>query len=82
MAGLLQIRNVPEPARRTLKARAARAGKSLNSYLLDVIDREVSRPSVDEVLERAAGRSERSAVSALGAVHEARRSRSPSRGAG
>lgn len=81
MPGLLQIRNVPEPARRVLKARAAQGGQSLNSYLLDVIDREVSRPTVDEVLARAARRSERSSVSALESVLSARteRANGPSR---
>jgi plasmid stability protein len=76
MPGLLQIRNVPDPARRVLKARAARAGQSLNSYLLDVIEREVARPSFDEVLDRVSQRSERSPVSSLDAVHEARAERS------
>lgn len=72
MAGLLQIRNVPEPARQALKARAARAGKSLNSYLLDVIEREVARPSFEDVLERVSHRSERSPVSSLTSVQRAR----------
>jgi len=34
MASLLQIRNVPDEARRALKARAAARGESLNAYLL------------------------------------------------
>jgi plasmid stability protein len=72
----MQIRNVPEDARRVLKARAARAGKSLNSYLLDVIEREVSRPTLDEVFERVQQRSERSPVSSLKAVQQARDERS------
>ncbi len=76
-ASLIQIRNVPESARRVLKSRAASAGKSLNSYLLDVIEREVSRPTVDEVLERVQQRSERSPVSSLEAVQHAREERSP-----
>ncbi len=45
MGALLQIRNVPEAAHRALKARAAAQGQSLNSYLLDVIAREVERPT-------------------------------------
>ena len=72
----MQIRNVPEDARRVLKTRAARAGKSLNSYLLDVIEREVSRPTLDEVCERVQQRSERSPVSSLKAVQQARDERS------
>ena len=66
----------PEDARRVLKARAAKAGKSLNSYLLDVIEREVSRPTLDEVLERVQQRAERSPVSSLEVVQQARDERS------
>jgi plasmid stability protein len=72
---LLQIRDVPDEARRALKARAASRGQSLNSYMLDVIEREVSRPTVAEVLERAAARNERASASALDALHTARRER-------
>jgi antitoxin FitA len=69
---LLQIRNVPEATRRALKARAAANGRSLNAYLLDLLRREVARPSVSEVLQRAAGRSEHSTASALGVLRAAR----------
>jgi plasmid stability protein len=75
MTSLLQIRDVPEDARRALKARAAARGQSLNSYLLDMISREVARPTVAEVLERAAHRAERgrgSAVEVLDAVRAER----------
>lgn len=76
MSALLQIRDVPDGARRVLKARAARAGKSLNRYLLDVIDREVARPTLDEVLERVQQRAEKSPVSSLDVIEEARDQRS------
>ena len=46
MTSLLQIRNVPEDQRRALKARASARGESLNAYLLDVLSREVARPTV------------------------------------
>lgn len=75
MASLLQIRNVPEEARRALKARAAARGESLNAYLLDVLNREVARPTVAEVLDRAARRSERATASAVDALEEARAQR-------
>lgn len=75
MSALLQIRNVPDEARRVLKARAAESGKSLNAYLLELIDREVSRPTVAEVLARAAGRAERASVSAADVLREARAER-------
>ena len=75
MTSLLQIRDVPDDARRALKARAAALGKSLNSYLLELIDREVARPTVEEVLARAAGRAERATASAVQVIDEARAER-------
>jgi antitoxin FitA len=68
MASLLQIRDVPEEKRRALKARAAARGLSLNSYLLELIDRDTARPTVAEVLERAAARAERATGSAVEAL--------------
>jgi len=64
MAALLQIRNVPDDVRRALKSRAAARGDSLNAYLLDLIERDVARPTVSEVLDRAARRAERASASA------------------
>ncbi|TFD55691.1 MULTISPECIES: hypothetical protein [unclassified Cryobacterium] len=75
MSSLLQIRNVPDHARRALKARAADRGESLNSYLLDLLDREVARPTVGEVLDRAARRAERAEISALETLASARTER-------
>jgi antitoxin FitA len=72
MNSLVQIRGVPDDARRALKARAAARGKSLNRYLLDLIEREVARPTVEEVLDRAARRAERARASAVGVIEEAR----------
>lgn len=75
MGSLLQIRDVPDEARRTLKARAAAQGHSLNTYLLEVISREVARPTVAEVLERAGRRAERAAGSAVDIIDTARAER-------
>lgn len=75
MSSLLQIRDVPEETRRELKARAAACGKSLNSYLLDVVNREAARPTVAEVLDRAARRAERADASALDVITAARAER-------
>lgn len=72
---MLQIRGVPDEARRVLKARAAAQGQSLNTYLLYVISREVGRPTVAEVLERAARRADRAAGSAVDVVDVARAER-------
>ncbi len=75
MGSLLQIRNVPDEARRVLKARAAGRGESLNAYLLTLLDREVARPTVAEVLDRAARRSERAEAGAVDVLDEARSQR-------
>lgn len=75
MNSLLQIRNVPEDARRALKARAASRGESLNSYLLTLLCREAKRPTVDEVLERAARRTEQAESSAVEVLDAARSER-------
>lgn len=72
MSSLLQIRDVPEEARRGLKARAAARGQSLNAYLLDIIERETARPTVAEVLDRAAQRAERASTSAAEVIAVAR----------
>lgn len=76
MPKLLQIRNVPESAAKTLKARAAESGESLNTYMLKVIEREVSRPEAAEVLERIRGRTERARRSAADLIRDARDERS------
>lgn len=75
MGSLLQIRDVPGEARRCLKARAAARGQSLNAYLLDLINREVARPTVDEVLQRAAQRAERARTSAVDVIDASRTER-------
>jgi len=75
MGSLLQIRDVPAETHRALKARAAARGESLNSYLLGLVQREVRRPTVEEVLARAASRAERASASAVDVVEEARRER-------
>ena len=49
---MIQVRNVPEPIHRTLKARAASAGMSLSDYLLAELRRLAARPSREELLER------------------------------
>ncbi len=44
----IQIRNVPEPVHRALKARAALAGMSLSDYLRVELERLAATPSVEE----------------------------------
>lgn len=57
MARSIQIRNVPDPVHKTLRARASAAGLSLSDYLLQEIVRVAERPPVSDVLVRADGRS-------------------------
>ena len=52
----LQIRDVPEPISRILKARAAQEGRSLSDYALRVLTREAQRPTRAEVIDRIASR--------------------------
>lgn len=75
MGSLLQIRDVPDDSRRALKARAAAQGQSLNAYLLDLLNREVARPTVAEVLDRAARRSEHATASAVEVIAAGREER-------
>jgi plasmid stability protein len=77
---LVQIRDVPDEVRATLKARAAAAGESLNGFLLGLLAREAARPSVAEVLDRAARRAESAAASSLEAVSDDRGAREVARG--
>ena len=48
----ITIRNVPEETRNELAARAARAGQSLQEFMLSEIKRMTERPTMDEVFAR------------------------------
>ncbi|HZS93413.1 MAG TPA: hypothetical protein VFA78_01325 [Chloroflexota bacterium] len=48
----ITIRNVPEDVRDKLAAGAARAGRSLQEYLLTELIELASRPSVDDLVAR------------------------------
>ena len=52
----VQIKNVPSDVSAVMRARAAAAGQSLQEYLLAKLVEEASRPTLDEVLDRAGGR--------------------------
>jgi plasmid stability protein len=56
MAKSIQIKDVPEETHAVLRRRAATAHQSLQEYLLSRLIAEASRPTVDEVLDRAGGR--------------------------
>ena len=51
MSTMIQIRNVPEPLHRQLKARAALEGVSMSRFILREIERALARPSRREWLE-------------------------------
>jgi antitoxin FitA len=66
----IQIKDVPEDTHAILRQRAAAARQSLQEYLLARLIEDASRPTLDEVLDRAGGRSGgslplRTAVSAV-----------------
>lgn len=52
----VQIKGVPEETHAVLRQRAARAHQSLQEYLLGLLVREASTPTLDEVLDRVASR--------------------------
>ena len=52
----VQIKDVPEATHAVLRRRAAAAHQSLQEYLRSRLIEEASRPTIDEVLERADGR--------------------------
>jgi antitoxin FitA len=54
VAKTIHLRNVPEELHEVLKARAARAGKSLSAYLLEQIARDAESPTEEELIERLA----------------------------
>jgi antitoxin FitA len=49
---LVQVRDVPEPILRTLKAQAAERGLTLTAYLRAELYRLAARPTNAEVVER------------------------------
>jgi antitoxin FitA len=56
MSGAITVRDVPDPVRAELAARAARAGKSLQEYLRGMLIDAVAKPPVGDVIARARAR--------------------------
>lgn len=52
----ITVRNVPEPVRDELAARAARSGRSLQEYLLAELAVMAQRPPIADVIARARAR--------------------------
>jgi len=70
----VQIKDVPDEVHRVLVQRAAAAHQSLQEYLRTLLIAETSRPTLDEVLDRAGGRAGGS-VPLTAAVRTLRRER-------
>ena len=70
---MIQIRHVPSALHLKLKARAAKANKSLSDYLLDEIERMADRPTMEEWVERL--RSRRPVNSGLSSAEVIRQAR-------
>ena len=58
MSVQITVRNVSDEARDELAARAARAGKSMQEYLREELERLARRPSLDDWLSRVRSRKE------------------------
>lgn len=58
----ITIRNVPPAVRNELASRAALEGKSLQKYLLALLERTVARPSMEVLMERIRKRKKASGV--------------------
>jgi plasmid stability protein len=54
----ITVRDVPDPVRDELAARAARAGMSLQEYLRAMLVQSATRPAVDDLIARARSRVE------------------------
>lgn len=52
----IQIKDVPDETHAVLRRRAAAARQSLQEYLRSRLIDDASRPTVDEILDRAGGR--------------------------
>ncbi len=56
MSKMIQIRNVPNKLHAELKRRAKLRRQSLTEYLEDLLEREVSYPPIEDVLDRIESR--------------------------
>jgi antitoxin FitA len=70
----VQIKEVPTETHAVLRRRAAAANQSLQEYLRERLIEETSRPTPEEILDRAGGRAGGSVslAYAAAAVHEDR----------
>jgi len=52
MSKMIQVRNVPDKLHRELVRRAAARDQTLTDYIQRILEREVERPPIEEVLDR------------------------------
>jgi antitoxin FitA len=72
----VQIRNLQEAKHRKLKSRAAECGMTITDYVERLIDRDLERPTMAEIIKRAKGLSQIDiGTSAVDFVREDRDSR-------
>jgi antitoxin FitA len=69
----VQIKDVPDETHAVLRKRAAASHQSLQEYLLARLVDEASRPTLDEVLDRAGGSVPLKAAASTLRVERARR---------
>lgn len=56
MSKMIQVRNVPDRLHRELSRRAKARGQTLTGYIEELLEREVSRPSPEEIFARIRSR--------------------------
>jgi len=72
----LQIRGLPVALRDKVRRRAKRKGQTMSQYLIEVLEREHARPTLDEWLDEIlSGPRSRSTMDVAQAVREAREER-------
>jgi len=71
----VQIKNVPPDVHRVLRARAAKAGQSLQEHMLALLIEYANTPTLDDIYERARQRWGHSGITAQFAVETIRADR-------
>ncbi len=73
----ITIREVPDATLEALKLKAAKGGKSLQAYLLDLVSREAATPTLAEMMSRLdrETRTEVSTSDILSAIEDGRERR-------
>ena len=56
MSKMIQVRNVPEKLHRELMRRAKARGQTLTAYIQEVLERDVARSRLEDVIRRLEGR--------------------------